>query len=89
MLAAANKDALLTSWLLQSKAEVELRNQRGDTALMLAVSANAPDVVRHLLKANASVSRKNRLGFSALDLAKQVSPQMVELVKSNSVLGVF
>lgn len=89
MLAAANKDALLTAWLLQNKAQVELRNQRGDTALMLAVSANAPEVVKHLLNANASVTRKNRLGFSALDLSKQISPQMHELVKSKALLGVF
>lgn len=89
MLAATNKDPLLTSWLLQNKAQVELRNQRGDTALMLAVSANAPEVVKHLLKANASVTRKNRLGFSAIDLSKQVSPQMHELVKSKALLGVF
>lgn len=89
MLAASNKDALLTAWLLQNKAQVELRNQRGDTALMLAVSANAPEVVKHLLNANASVTRKNRLGFSALDLSKQISPQMHELVKSKALLGVF
>jgi ankyrin repeat protein len=89
MLAASNKDPLLTSWLLQNKAQVELRNQRGDTALMLAVSANAPEVVKHLLNANASVTRKNRLGFSAIDLSKQVSPQMHELVKSKALLGVF
>ncbi len=89
MLAATNKDAALTAWLLQNKAEVEARNQRGDTALMLAVSANAPEVVGHLLNANASVTRKNRLGFSAIDLAQQVSPQMLDLVKSRAVLGVF
>jgi FOG: TPR repeat, SEL1 subfamily len=89
MIAASNKDPLLTAWLLQNKAQVDLRNQRGDTALMIAVSANSPDVVRHLLNANASVTRKNRLGFSALDLSKQVSPQMHELVKSKALLGVF
>lgn len=89
MLAAINKDPLLTAWLLQNKAQVESRNQRGDTALMIAVSANAPEVVKHLLNANASVTRKNRLGFSAIDLSKQVSPQMHELVKSKALLGVF
>ena len=89
MTAAANGDTLLTSWLIQNTADIEVRNQRGDTALMIAVNANAMDVVRRLLQANASVTRKNKLGFSSIDLAKEVSPQMLELVKSKSVLGIF
>lgn len=89
MTAAQNSDALLVSWLIQNKADIEVRNQRGDTALMLAVNAGDMDTVRRLIKANASVTRKNRLGFSSIDLAKEVSPEMLELVKSKSVLGIF
>lgn len=89
MVAATNGDAKMASWLIQNKAEVEARNQRGDTALMLAVMGDSPEVVKPLLKANASVTRKNKLGFSSIDLAAEVGPQMHELVKSKSVLGIF
>lgn len=89
MMAASNGDESLVSWLVQNKADIEIRNQRGDTALMLAVIGNATGVVKRLLEANASVTRKNKLGFSSIDLAQQVSPQMLELVKSKSVLGIF
>lgn len=89
MMAASNGDESLVSWLIQNKADIEIRNQRGDTALMLAVIGNATGVVKRLLAANASVTRKNKLGFSSIDLAKEVSPQMLELVKSKSVLGIF
>lgn len=89
MTAAQNSDTLIVSWLIQNKADIEVRNQRGDTALMLAVNAGDIDTVRRLIKANASVTRKNKLGFSSIDLAKQVSPEMLELVKSKSVLGIF
>lgn len=89
MRASAKGNALLVAWLLQNKAKVDLRNQRGNTALMEAVNANSIDAVRHLLRAKASVTRKNKLGFSAIDLAKQTSPQMLQLVESGSVMGLF
>lgn len=89
MMAAGNGDEALTAWLIRNKAEIELRNQRGDTALMLAVLSNSREAVKQLLKADASVTRKNKLGFSSIDLAKDVGPQMLELVKSKSVLGIF
>lgn len=89
MMAASNEDAPMVAWLIQNKADIEVRNQRGDTALMLAVNGDAIEAVKHLLKANASVTRKNKLGFSSIDLAKEVSPEMLELVKSKSVLGIF
>lgn len=89
MRAAANGDAAMVSWLIQNKAEVDLRNQRGNTALMEAVNSHDMASVTQLLKANASPTRKNKLGFSAIDLAQQVSPRMLELVKSKSMLGIF
>lgn len=89
MMAAANKDAPMVAWLIRNNADIEARNQRGDTALMLAVISGSMESVEHLLEAKASVTRKNKLGRSSLDLAKDVSPQMLELVRSKSVMGIF
>lgn len=89
MLASAKGDTLIAAWLIQNKADIEIRNSRGNTAIMQAVNANSTEIVTYLLKADANVSRKNKLGFSAIDLAEQTSPQMLELVKSKSVLGLF
>ncbi len=89
MIAAQNSDLEMSRWLLGQKADVELRNQRGNTAVMEAVNSKSADIVKDLLAANANVSRKNKLGFSAIDLAAQVSPEMLDLVKSKAVLGIF
>lgn len=89
MRAAANGDAKMVSWLIRNNADVNIRNQRGNTALMEAVNSHDMASVKHLLVAKASPTRKNKLGFSAIDLAQQVSPQMLELVESKSVLGIF
>ncbi len=89
IVAAQQKNAEITRWLVQNKAEVEARNQRGNTALMEAVSGNAKEVVQILLEANASVTRKNRLGFSAIDLAQEVDAEMLKLVRSKAIFGIF
>ncbi len=89
MIAAQNGDLKMARWLLSQKADVELRNQRGNTAVMEAVNSKSAAIVKDLLAANANVSRKNKLGFSAIDLAAQVSPEMLDLVKSKAVLGIF
>lgn len=89
MVAAAKGDSLMSAWLIQNNAKIEVRNQRGNTAIMEAVNANSMEVVRQLIAADASVTRKNKLGFSAIDLARQTSPKMLELVKSKSLLGLF
>lgn len=89
MLASAKGDKLIAAWLLQNKANIEVRNKRGNTAVMEAVNANSIEIVKYLLKADANVTRKNKLGFSAIDLARQTNPEMLELVKSKSVLGLF
>jgi len=87
--AATNGNSLLVSWLIQNKATINVRNIRGDTALMMAVNSGSLQSVRLLLKADASITRKNKLGFSAVDFAKQVSPEMVSLVKSGNTLRIF
>lgn len=88
-IASQNGDSLLAAWLIQKQAPVEIRNTRGNTPIMEAVNAHSMEVVQILIKADANVSRKNKLGFSAIDLAKQVSPEMEALVRSKSVLGIF
>ncbi len=89
MTAAHNGDHQAVRWLIDQGAELEIRNQQGNTAIMEAVNGNAIAVVKTLVEANANVSRKNRFGSSAVDLAKQVSPEMLSLVRSRSVLGFF
>ena len=89
MLAALNRDAVMTAWLLKNKAEVDIRNEKGETALMAAVNIDDLKIAQQLISADASVSRKNKLGFSVLDLAEGASPNMLKLIKSQSVLGVF
>ena len=89
MIAAHNGDHQAVRWLIDQGAELEMRNRQGNTAIMEAVNGNAVAVVKILVEANANVSRKNRFGSSAVDLAKQVSPEMLSLVRSRSVLGFF
>lgn len=89
MMIANRGDPLLTAWLLKNNADVNLRNQRGNTAIMEAVNANAPGVVSLLVEADANVTRKNRFGYSAIDFAQEVSPEMLELVRSRSVMGLW
>lgn len=89
MIAAHNGDHQAVRWLIDQGAALEMRNQQGNTAIMQAVNGNAVAVVKTLVEANANVSRKNRFGSSAVDLAKQVSPEMLSLVRSRSVLGFF
>jgi uncharacterized protein len=89
MIAAAAGDLELTEWLLNQKADIDLRNDQGNTALINAVQANATDLVRILVEMGANVSRKNKLGFSALDIAKKQNPEIYKILKSKSVMGIF
>lgn len=89
ILAAGRGNAEITAWLLAQGADLEVRNERGNTAVMDAVTANHRQVVRLLLDARANVTRKNRNGVSALDMARNVSPEMFELVRSATIMGIF
>jgi ankyrin repeat protein len=89
MVAALAGNTDLSQWLLEQHADTELRNDQGNTALIYAVQADAIEVVRLLLGAKATISRKNKLGFSAVDIAKKHNSEIYTLLKSTSVLGIF
>ncbi|WP_317931826.1 ankyrin repeat domain-containing protein [Halioxenophilus sp. WMMB6] len=79
--AAARSDDAVVAWLLARQVDVSVRNQAGDTALILAVKANALPIVKRLVAAGSSVNRKNNMGLSARDIAKDGDPEMVAALR--------
>ena len=67
-LAAENSEAT-AKILLKSKANMEIENDRRQTALMTAASHGLITVVRTLLNAGASNAKQNEGGWTALQLA--------------------
>ncbi len=52
-----------------SRDEVNTANSSGNTALHFAAEYNKPLVIEALLKHGASLEKRNKLGFSALQIA--------------------
>ena len=71
MLAAPYAAPAITDHLLKAGAAVNARDERGMTALMLAVASETQDVrvVKRLLKAGADVNVRSAAGETALDWA--------------------
>lgn len=71
--------------LLQMGANVDGRNRQGETALIAAVQARNPRVIRQLLAKNANPDIADRMsGFSARDYAKRDNrnPELLRLIDS-------
>ena len=67
--------------LLESSADPNRPNDRGDYALILATTNNNPDVVQTLLRAGASPNETDSTGRSALQLAARYGYwQIVEIL---------
>ncbi len=60
-----------SSNLLHKGANIEIRNQDGDTPLICAVKFNRPAIVKMLLEYGANPELKNKEGQIAMDLAKK------------------
>jgi ankyrin repeat protein len=74
-------DANLVKWLLDKGADVELKHDGGDTALMLAASANGPmytNIVRLLLERGADVRAGGNRAL--LNAANEADPEVVRLL---------
>lgn len=69
MLAARGGHAAVVRRLLEARVDVDAQNAYGDTALILASQANAPEVVDLLLRAGAHAALRNRDGLAAVDVA--------------------
>jgi ankyrin repeat protein len=67
--AARRSDLTEVQRLLAQGAEVDARNARGDTALMIAAGRGHVDIVRSLLAAGADVQAENGVGETAWVLA--------------------
>jgi len=89
MIAVSGANKELVSWLVRNGADIELRNGKGNTALILAVEQNLIEIARLLLDADANVTRKNDLGYSALDIAKDKNPELYEELRSHTIFGLF
>jgi ankyrin repeat protein len=65
--AASNRDTAVMAMLLPKVKNINLPNQKGVTALAMAVQSNSPDVVQYLLNKGASVNitdhSGNNLGY--------------------------
>jgi ankyrin repeat protein len=79
MLAASWGSAAMIKTLLEAGADVNKRDVRGMTALMLAVGSENQDtaVVNLLLGAKADLNIKSEMGETALDWAKKFGSQAV------------
>ncbi len=71
MFAASHGRVAMIDWLVEHKADLELRTDRGDTALLMAAGNKQPDAVAKLLALGADVHAKNSYGWSALHFAAQ------------------
>jgi len=65
---------------------MNLRNNRGQSALLLAVEEDSPDIARALLERGARVNDKNALEKTALEIAEEkltgdAKTEMVLLLK--------
>ena len=65
--------------LLEAGANVDFKNDVGDTALMLASKRGYAEIVKELLKAGADVGAKNMCGNTSLTMANKA--QQKDIVK--------
>jgi len=68
--------------LIKSKANVNLANTAGETALMLASQSGNSKLVSLLIKSGAEVNAVNKVGDSALSYANNASENKGEIVKA-------
>jgi len=59
--------------LIEHQANLDLQNQDGDTALMLAIRQHDDDIVEALVRARANQTLKNKFGQNALELAHDLN----------------
>lgn len=69
---AKRNDVLYTRFLLQKGADPNLRDIRGNTPLLAAVSAGADSVISYLIKGRANVNLANKAGETPLIRAVQL-----------------
>lgn len=89
MTAATNANPIITEWLITQNADIDARTIAGNTALIYATENHALDVVKLLVNAKAKIGRKNKLGFSALDIAETKDTEIFTFLKEKSVFGLF
>jgi len=68
---AKNGDIVAVELFLAAGMNLNAKNAKGDTALMLAAKGGHADVINVLLKAKANVNEKNQDGETALSLAAE------------------
>ena len=71
MYAARAGRIAMIDWLVEHKANLELRTDRGETALLVAAARKQPDAVAKLLALGADMHAKNSYGWGALHFAAQ------------------
>ena len=83
LLSGAYCRAEIVDALLEARGDVNLKDIRGMTPLMLAVSSETQDaaIVRRLVHAGADVNAKSKAGESALDWAKKYGdPDVISIL---------
>jgi ankyrin repeat protein len=73
--------------LVESKGDLNIKNNDGDTALMLAIKCNWPGIatllIEHLVKANSDLNINNNDGNTALTIARNSGlNEITELIES-------
>ncbi len=84
-----NKDINLIKNALKNKADTNVQNQDGFTALMILLDTEEPEdfkkinIVKLLLEAGANVNLKNKEGTTALDFAKKNNfKEIIKLIEA-------
>ena len=80
MIACQRGNAYCTNLLLQAKAEVNLQDHKGRTALMIACAKGCYDIVKQLLIGGADIDLKDNTGKSAwtMSTTKEISTLLVQ-----------
>src|SRR5436309_13365052 len=81
--AALRGDSEEVTRLLESGMPVDTENNRGDTALMYAASANEPAILKYLLSKGANVAGTRRSYKAIHQAAANGNKHIVELLAEN------
>jgi ankyrin repeat protein len=85
MLAAANGNNKISARLIQSRSELDHKNNTGDTALLIAIRAKQRDVIKQLLDAGADTAPRNNRREYARGLAESMgNSEVVKMIDEQS-----
>lgn len=84
---SGNTDRDVVDYLVGKGADTEVRNQQGDTPLLIAIRQGNHRLARHLVRQGADVNVTDKDGRSALAVARALEePDMVRMLLQNGAI---